>query len=59
MSDWLASTCMRQLIWNKVIKNSPVADMLAGIGKAKQANVPMSHGIGKLWAIFKTFGPLW
>ena len=29
-----------------------------GIGKAKQANEPMAHGIGKLWAIYKNFGPL-
>ena len=26
--------------------------------ESKQANEPMAHGTGKLWAIYKTFGPL-
>ena len=29
----------------------------AGIGKAKQANELMAHGVGKLCAIYKKFGP--
>jgi len=44
----------------KVIVLTPSSNtvLLSGIGKAKQANEPMTHGIGKLWAIYKKFGPL-
>jgi len=37
-----------------------LSDIIVGIGKEKQTNEPtgMSRRIAKLWAIYKTFGPL-
>ena len=40
------------------IQNSQVnLHDFTNIEKAKQANEPMARGIGKVWAIYKKFGP--
>ena len=43
---------------SRVASKSSKRHASTGIGKAKQANERMAHDIGKLWAIYKKFGPL-